>query len=258
MTTILYKDGVFRYNEKGFLGKPDIKNIKPDPQWNIQQIYEELLYDYEKAIEESVPFEDQGAIQRIIQTKTGWTPLPEGSTYSIREKVEVVNVCTNPATISGCKNETCWDLEECQAKSKVARIIEHPSSPIEPEKPDFENIVDNFMESFAFQVPYNGTNDFYNEERLKLKPIIEPELRKIFNQHILPARKRISELEKERNELAQKVKELEKEIVKRTESAKDFAYYMDNERWKYDHAEQKTHTNDEHWEYFLQINTQKP
>lgn len=39
--------------------------------------------------------------------------------------------------------------------------------------------------------------------------------------------------------------------------ALDFFSYMDNERWKYDHREQKTHSIAEHFEYF-KMNYEKP
>lgn len=32
-----------------------------------------------------------------------------------------------------------------------------------------------------------------------------------------------------------------------------FALYMDSEAWKYDHTEECTHTMDEHWHYFKQL-----
>jgi hypothetical protein len=37
----------------------------------------------------------------------------------------------------------------------------------------------------------------------------------------------------------------------RKECALSFFDYMENERWKYDHREQKTHTLEEHWENFI-------
>lgn len=70
------------------------------------------------------------------------------------------NYCTNKHTISGCTNETCWDLEECQAKVSLALITfsEKKEDKPTPEKKEEESqeqiwedvwdrVSDNFLKS---------------------------------------------------------------------------------------------------------------
>jgi hypothetical protein len=59
-----------------------------------------------------------------------WKALRSDTIYSLDCNIEVNNHCTNKHYISGCANETCWDLEECQAKVQLALITFSESKPM--------------------------------------------------------------------------------------------------------------------------------
>jgi hypothetical protein len=70
----------------------------------------------------------------FLHWKENMLPYPKDTTYSLDCNIEVKNHCTNKHYISGCANETCWDLEECQAKVQVALITFSESKPMDEEK----------------------------------------------------------------------------------------------------------------------------
>lgn len=86
-------------------------------------------------------------------------------------------------------------------REKAWRLKYHGVTPSEPEKPDFEWMALNALK----------------EIHMHTQLCINKEEENIFIQGYNAARKRISELEKERDELAQKVKELEESVSKLSE-----------------------------------------
>ena len=126
------------YHQGKFKHLPGDKWPDPDDKLfteflNGKQCYKEALTS---AVKEAVDYEDQDAIHELVYKSSHYKnivkldefhkqALPEGLYTIPEQEVEIKNVCTNKHYISGCTNETCWDLEECQAKIRVARIVSH-------------------------------------------------------------------------------------------------------------------------------------
>jgi hypothetical protein len=89
--------------------------------------------------EDGICFEDQEKIGGLIGLHEGLfdkSDIPEGSTYSIREKVEVVDVGQCKDLLTESDHCTCDD----GCKVFVARIIEPMSTPEQNSEKCFKNI----------------------------------------------------------------------------------------------------------------------
>jgi hypothetical protein len=78
------------------------------------------------------------------------------------------------------------DHLETQFRETAGRLAEVESkyaSQLQPirEKPDFEKFFDAFVESWAFQVPYNGSDKFYNDDKIKESEKMKRHLKKAWD-----------------------------------------------------------------------------
>jgi hypothetical protein len=87
--------------------------------------------------------------------------LKESPIYELNCRVEVKLHCNNPQTPGGCSNETCWDLEDCQAKVWLAHVTFEEQ--IEPATEETQESFDGFVVTIddgfvAYEYKFPGGN----------------------------------------------------------------------------------------------------
>jgi hypothetical protein len=111
--------------------EPDFKALKKDPIYGDYKFFtgvtdSDVYRQYKEALHsakaKAVEVENQEEVARKLGISGTYSKAVLNTIYSLDCEVEIKNRCTNKYYISGCANETCWDLEECQAKVTLAFI----------------------------------------------------------------------------------------------------------------------------------------
>jgi hypothetical protein len=153
--------------------------------------------------EDGICFEDQTQVQSLIAYHNPdlmGKSVVEGSTYSIREKIEVVDVKEDFGVIDG------WSYK------KVARIVEPMSTPEQESDPGVDHYYESAHsepssvdkpEDLDFECLVNSPI-YDGIETMDSRPAFKLGAKAIWDSYVVPARKRIEELEEQRKEWEEK------------------------------------------------------
>lgn len=144
MTAALYRNGKFWYVEAPPLYHSEAWYRKYSESFNFPNPHHEYHKDLEAAKARAIMFADQDAIknevfENILLSDDFMLYLPG---VKVRLKVQSLLESTEP----------------------LVAIIE--SEKEESQEELWNELKDEVTEHYAFQVPYNGSNNFYNEERI--------------------------------------------------------------------------------------------